>query len=146
MKVKLITAEINCKPINIVGKPDRRFKSGWRVKPDLYVGYEIKLRLDNPLGRFRVHEIIITEYGKFLVTAIVGGVLSAANDPDRFEMVLTQCIAVERYVKPFIFNAEIDIMSGGYTVGESSTFDDKLFKEMLNTSDSRYKTFQERFK
>lgn len=112
MKVKLITARLKTGHCIIKGKPDKRFKTGYRVMPEDYMTFNLTLRLSNPETRFRMREIIITQYGNFLVTSL--------NNVDGW-MDLTAFRSFERG-DTFEFNAEIDIMSGGYMFSEGSTY------------------------
>lgn len=112
MKVKLITASLKTGHCIINGKPDKRFKTGYRIMRDDYMTFSLNIRLSNPETRFMVYETIITQYGNFIVTRL--------NNIDGW-MDLTDFRSYERG-DTFEFSAEIDIMNGGYMVGEGSTY------------------------
>lgn len=114
MKVKLITATVRTFPVMDGGKKDRRFKSGYRVMPVFsHIGYELKLRLDNPHNQFRMNEVVITPFGKFMITHTFNSEYKWID--------LTQLEAIRRYNEPLVFDAEIDIASGGFMyIGEGS--------------------------
>jgi hypothetical protein len=110
MKVKLICARLKTCHVFIKGVVDRRFKTGYRVIPEDYMGYELRLTLSNPDGHFRMAETIITQYGNHRV-------ISVDNKNNQIDLI--QFRSVERG-DHFIFTPEIEILSGGYSIGEGS--------------------------
>lgn len=108
MKVKLICARLNTRHVQVNGIIDRRFKTGYRVLPQGWLGYELSLTVSNPDGYFRKSEFIITQYGKFIVIA--------SNAVDQ-TIDLRQLMTIERG-DSFVFTPEIEILSAGWSVGE----------------------------
>lgn len=112
MKVKLITISLQTGHVPEVSKADKRFKKGYRIISEGFMTYQMRMRLGNPNGQFRISENIRTSYGMFRVIA-------TNFLPIEPEMDLLQCKMIEKG-SSFEFNAEIDIMSAGYTIGEGS--------------------------
>ncbi len=110
MKVKLLNAQLKTYHIKEDGVVDRRYKTGFRVLPKDYMGYEIKLLVSNPDSFFKTSDVVQTQYGNFVV--ISAGVLFDA-------ITLKQCRAVESG-DSFVFTPEIYINPLARFVGEGS--------------------------
>lgn len=111
MKVKLISANLNTRHISIKGIVDRRFKTGYRIMPKDYMGYELALHLYNPDNYFRRGQIVWTLNTQFMVIET-----DSSMSPS---MVLRQCMATERG-NEFTFTSEIEVLLLRFTVGEGS--------------------------
>lgn len=114
MKVKLISAKLTTGHVAGIQKPDRRFKTGFRLIGEPYMTYSLSLRLSNPKGQFRVGEMVRTQYGNFRVVATNFLPLDGEMD----------LISVYASMKgsDFELNAEVEIMSAGFMVSEGSDY------------------------
>ena len=112
MKVKLISAQLTTGNIPEQRVPDRRYKRGYRVVSESQMTYLLRMRLSNPNNQFRIGENVRTHYGIFKVInvnkMVEGGEIQLLQHYSRL------------VGNEFEFNAEIDVMSAGYSVGEGS--------------------------
>lgn len=110
-KAKIISTSVSFHPYNIPGKPDRRFKSGWREYPSIGQNIELKFVIELNERFYTGHIWRIGDFGRFRLVAL-----------DRVSNSVTflQCQLNQIPDRSFIIPSEINLWFMGSVVGEGS--------------------------
>lgn len=112
MRVKLISAKLRTGFVPEKTKPDKRYKSGYRVISEGYSTYIIHLTTTNPRGELRIGQTVRAPWGNFRV-------VSTNFLPLDGEVNMIQLQSMYQG-NDFEFNAEFDLLPLAFAIGEGS--------------------------